>query len=82
MLPFDNRPWAKTFARLVIALSLIAAALGVYYCQETDQLHISEVAIIGLLLLTIIPPNIAIVLRKKGPDDQPDAVGQPQLRTR
>jgi len=71
MLPFDTRPWAKAVARTVIVLSLIAGALGAYYCYTTDQLHISEVAIIGLLLLTILPPNIAIVLRKSEPGSEP-----------
>jgi uncharacterized membrane protein YhaH (DUF805 family) len=82
MLPFDNRPWAKALARTVIVLSVIAAALGVYYCQATDQLHISEVAIIGLLLLTILPPNIAIVVRKTEAGDEPGAMSHPQLHTR
>jgi len=71
MLPFDNRPWAKALARTVIALSIIAAAVASYYCYETDQLHISEVAIIGLLLLTILPPNFAIALRKTGESGEP-----------
>jgi hypothetical protein len=87
MLPFDNRPWAKALARTVIALSLIAAALGSYYCYITDQLHISEVAIIGLLLLTILPPNFAIVLRKNESDgasaEEPASIGhQGHLRVR
>jgi hypothetical protein len=70
MLPFDNRPWARALARTVIVLSLVAAALAAYYCYITDQLHISEVAIIGLLLLTIIPPNVAIVLRTSEPGSE------------
>lgn len=64
MLPFDNRPWAKPVARTVIALSLVAAAVGAYFFYVNDDLHIAEVAIIVLLLLTILPPNIAIVTRK------------------
>ncbi len=83
MLPFDNRPWAKTFARVVIVLSVIGAGLVAYYCYVIDQLHISEVAILGLLLLTILPPNIAIVLRKSEPGDDSSAIGgQPHLRVR
>ncbi len=83
MLPFDNRPWAKPLARTVIVLSLIAAALGAYFCYITDQLHISEFAIIGLLLLTVLPPNFAIVFRKSDPENRDSAIGaQPQLRTR
>ncbi len=87
MLPFDNRPWARALARTVIVLSVIAAALAAYYCYTTDQLHISEVAIIGLLLLTILPPNIAIALRKSDPDgaasEETAAIAQqPHLRAR
>jgi len=87
MLPFDSRPWAKALARTVIVLSLVAAALGGYYCYVTDQLHISEVAIIGLLLLTILPPNIAIVLRKDDSGgataEEPSGIGHPRhLRVR
>ena len=82
MLPFDNRPWAKAVARAVIVLSIVAAALGAYYCYETDQLHISEVAIIVLSLLLVLPPNIAIVLRETGHGDSPRAVNQPPLGIR
>jgi len=91
MLPYDNRPWAKALARTVIVLSVIAAALASYYCYITDQLHISEVAIIGLLLLTILPPNIAIASRKTGsgsapseePAAEPSGIGhQRHLRVR
>ena len=81
MLPFDNRPWAKTLARIVIALSIVAAALGAYLYYVNDDLHISEVAIIVLSLLLILPPNIAIVLRKDESSD-PSAIRQAHLRTR
>lgn len=63
MLPFDNRPWAKTLAGTVIALSVIAAIAGSYFLYSLDQLHIPEVTGIVLLLLTILPPNIAILHR-------------------
>ena len=72
MLPFDNRPWAKTLARVVIALSILAAAVGGWYLYTLDELHIPEVTGLLLLLLTIIPPNVAvlIVMRKAG-DPEP-----------
>ena len=79
MLPFDNRPWAKTVARTVIALTLVAAALGAYIFYANDDLHISEAAIIILLLLTILPPNIAIAMRKS--NDQTGRVASAHLRT-
>lgn len=82
MLPFDNRPWAKALARTVIFLSIVAAAFGAYYCSVTNQLHISEITIIGLSLLTIIPPNVAIILRKSGSRETATPVSQAHLRAR
>lgn len=82
MLPFDNRPWAKAVARTVIAVSLIAAALGAYYFYTTDDLHISEIAIISLLLLTILPPNIAIVNRKTEGEESARTITPTHLRAR
>jgi hypothetical protein len=64
MLPFDNRPWARSVARAVIVLSVLFAIAGAYYFYSLGALHISEVTIILLLLLTIIPPNVAIIKRK------------------
>ena len=79
MLPFDNRPWARSAARAVITLSLLAAIAGAYYLYDSDELHIPEVTGILLLLLTILPPNIAILLRKT---DASTVLNQQQLRTR
>ena len=80
MLPFDNRPWAKPLARAVICLSVIAAIAEAYYLYSQEELHISEVAIIVLLLLTIIPPNVAIVMRKVGAEGAP--MNSPSLHPR
>jgi len=71
MLPFDRKPWAKTVAATVIVLSCIGAVLLAYYFYSQDMLHIAETVGIVLLLLTIIPPNAAIVLRKPG-DTEPE----------
>ena len=69
MLPFDRKPWAKTVAAVVIALSLIGAVALIFYFRSIDSLHISEMVGIFLLLLTIVPPNLAIVMRKPGQTD-------------
>ena len=82
MLPFDNRPWAKTLARTVIGLSIVAAIVAAYYLNDNDQLNIPEVAIIVLLLLTILPPNIAIVMRKPQSGDHSGALNQSHLHGR
>ena len=81
MLPFDNRPWAKSVARTVIALSIVAAVAGAYYLFTLDELHIPEVTGILLLLLTILPPNIAIISRAQTSQDG-TAMTQPHLRPR
>ncbi len=66
MLPFDQKPWAKAVAAIVIGLSLLGAVCLAMYFRNIGSLHISEVVGIFLLLLTIIPPNAAIVMRKPG----------------
>ncbi len=65
MLPFDQRPWAKSLAASVIVLSTLGAIWLAFYFYTDDALHISEVVGIILLLLTIVPPNLAIIMRKQ-----------------
>jgi hypothetical protein len=83
MLPFDRRPWAKTLASVVITVSLVAAVVATYMLYINQELHIPEIAIIFLLLLTIIPPNAEIVLRKnkKKSSDESGALPVQQLHT-
>jgi hypothetical protein len=64
MLPFDNRPWARRVARVVICGSVAGAVAGGWYMYSVGELHIPEVTILVLLLLAIVPPNVA-VLRKR-----------------
>jgi hypothetical protein len=64
MLPFDDRPWAKTLATIVIVFSVIAAIATAFYLENINMFHFSEMLILALLLLTIVPPNLAIILRK------------------
>lgn len=64
MLPGQHKPWAKPLARTVIGVSILAAIIGAWYLHDIGQLYIPEVTGILLLLLTIIPPNVA-VLREK-----------------
>lgn len=80
MLPFDNRPWAKAVARTVIGLSILAAILVAYYLNDNDELHIPEVTGICLLLLTIIPPNLAVLYKKTAGDSA--GMNHAQLRSR
>ena len=84
MLPFDQRPWAKTLATIVISCSITAAVTATYFLYTFQELHIPEVTIILLLLLTIVPPNLEIALRKNKKKAPEDAAGLPvhPLRTR
>jgi hypothetical protein len=82
MLPFDNRPWARPVAGIVVALSFLAAILGAYYLNDNDELHIPEVTGILLLLLAIVPPNLAILSKKSGDNQAKSHPINPTLHPR
>jgi fatty acid desaturase len=60
-LPNAHKPWAKTVARIVICVTLVALAVLAYFLETHNSLHIPEVVGIFLLFLTIVPPNLAII---------------------
>jgi hypothetical protein len=61
MLPNDHKPWAKTLARTVIGVTLVALACLAYFLHLHKSLHIPEVVGLFLLFLTIVPPNLAVI---------------------
>jgi fatty acid desaturase len=61
MLPNDKKPWAKTLARTVIGVTLVALAVLAYFLHAHGSLHIPEIVGIFLLFLTIVPPNLAVI---------------------
>ena len=61
MLPHDQKPWAKSLARIVICVTLIGLAVLAYFLEAHNSLHIPEIVGIFLLFLTIVPPNLAII---------------------
>jgi hypothetical protein len=61
MLPNDQKPWAKTLARVVICVTIVALAVLAYILKTHNSLHIPEIVGIFLLFLTIVPPNLAII---------------------
>jgi hypothetical protein len=69
MLPNADKPWAKNLARAVILVTVMAAIILAYYLYDQGMLYIPEVTIILLLLLAILPPNLAILYRKRHPID-------------
>jgi hypothetical protein len=69
MLPFDQRPWAKAVAAAVVILSSVGAVCLAFYFYSIGSLHPSEIVGIVLLLLTIIPPNAAVLMRKHDAED-------------
>jgi len=66
MLPFDRKPWAATLAKLVILLTITGVVLYVLWIRQTRPLDWGERWILGLLLIAVIPPNLAIIRRKPG----------------
>jgi hypothetical protein len=65
MLPFDNRPWARKVAVTVIVVTLVAAVCVPLILAERKELDLPIVVAIVLLLLAIVPPNIAILRRQR-----------------
>jgi hypothetical protein len=61
MLPHDQKPWAKSLARVVICVTILGLAVLAYYLEAHNSLHIPEIVGIFLLFLTIVPPNLAIL---------------------
>ena len=61
MLPHDQKPWAKSLARVVICVTILGLAVLAYYLDAHNSLHIPEIVGIFLLFLTIVPPNLAII---------------------
>lgn len=61
MLPGDQKPWAKTVARIVICVSIIGLMVLAFVLESYNTLHIPEIVGLLLLFLTIVPPNLAIL---------------------
>ncbi len=61
MLPHDKKPWAKTLARIVIGVTVIALTVLAYFLKAHGSLRIPEIVGIFLLFLAIVPPNLAII---------------------
>jgi hypothetical protein len=69
MLPYDQKPWARNLARIVILVSFLSLSALTLILYRMGQLHISEGVGIVLLLLLFLPPNIAILTRPNVPQD-------------
>ena len=82
MLPLDNRPWARSLATAVVVFAFLAAILAAYYLNDNGELHIPEVTGILLLLLLVVPPNLAVINKKHGQDATPSHPVNPTLHTR
>jgi hypothetical protein len=65
MLPYDNRPWARTLAKIVVISSTcLLIALG-FFLHSIGQMRISEYVGLLILFLIIVPPNLAVIYRKR-----------------
>jgi hypothetical protein len=61
MLPGDQKPWAKTVARIVICATVVGLIVLAFVLESYNTLHIPEIVGLFLLFLTIVPPNLAIL---------------------
>ena len=61
MLPGDQKPWAKTVARIVICTTILGLIVLAFVLQSYNTLHIPEMVGIFLLFLAIVPPNLAVL---------------------
>ena len=61
MLPNDDKPWAKTLARIVICLTIVALVCLSFFLESRNMFHIPEMVGVFLLFLTIVPPNLAVL---------------------
>ena len=82
MLPGEHKLWAKPLAKTVIGTSILAAIVGAWYLHDIGELYIPEITAILLLLLTIIPPNVAVLRAKtEMPPEKPVGLKHPHLHT-
>jgi hypothetical protein len=70
MLPFENRPWAKRVALSVIVVTLLSAAIAAIILDRTNGLDTGAITAICLILLAVVPPNIALLRRRRLADGQ------------
>jgi hypothetical protein len=61
MLPHDDKPWAKTLARIVICVTIVALIGLSLFLESRNMFHIPEIVGVFLLFLTIVPPNLAVL---------------------
>ncbi|CAN5770442.1 hypothetical protein BH10ACI4_BH10ACI4_38950 [soil metagenome] len=65
MLPYDSRPWAKTLAKFVaVSATFLLIALGLFL-HHIGQMRVSEYVALLILFLIIVPPNVAVIYRKR-----------------
>jgi hypothetical protein len=61
MLPGDQKPWAKTVARIVICTTILGLIVLAFVLKSYNTLRIPEIVGIFLLFLAIVPPNLAVL---------------------
>jgi len=82
MLPGEHKPWAKPLARVVIGGSILGTIVGGWYLYDIGQLYIPEITGLLLLLLILIPPNVAVLRAKtEAPPKKPVPLKQPHPNT-
>ena len=64
MLPFDQKPWAKHLAVAVIGITVLGLAVLAMALRRVHPLDVAEITFIILVLIAVVPPNLAIILRR------------------
>jgi hypothetical protein len=73
MLPFDQKPWAKQVAALVIVVTLLGAAGTAFYLHATKGLDTGAIVAIFLIVLALVPPNVVILRRRRTEEERRQA---------
>jgi hypothetical protein len=74
MLPFEDRPWAKPVATLIIVCTIIGEIALYLWIRTEGRLNFSENLAFVLFFLAVIPPNVHILRSKR-----PIVAGEPHL---
>jgi Mn2+/Fe2+ NRAMP family transporter len=74
MLPFDNRPWAKRLAAVVIVCTVVCEITLYLWIRTEGPLNFSENLAFVMFFLAVIPPNVQIIRSKK-----PIVEGKPRM---
>jgi hypothetical protein len=63
-LPYENRPWAKRVATLIIVGTLLLEIGVIVWLRRSGPLDIPEILALVLFLIAVIPPSLHVIRGK------------------